>query len=152
MGPRTFWLASPIRLACVRSFARFGCVEACCERCDVADWTMPVPDLDVTSFGFGCSNRVLWGRIGSQRRKSTVMSNLEIKGATAAVVTSVVILVATFTAGGIYRNRLARETQPGDKPLAAESIVANGRKSFPSELCSLPWPGCGWGRRCPQPS
>jgi hypothetical protein len=33
-----------------------------------------------------------------------MMTPLEIKGAVAAVVTSVVILVATFTAGGIYRD------------------------------------------------
>ena len=33
------------------------------------------------------------------------MTPLEIKGLMAAVVTSAVVLVATFTAGGIYRNR-----------------------------------------------
>ena len=44
-----------------------------------------------------------------------MMTFLEIKGAMAAVVTSAVILVATFTAGGIYRNRYETETQPGTK-------------------------------------
>ena len=34
-----------------------------------------------------------------------MMTPLEIKGAMAAVIISVVILVATFTAGAIYRNR-----------------------------------------------
>ena len=53
-----------------------------------------------------------------------MMTPLEIKGAVAAVITSVVILVATFTAGGIYRTHIARETEPGNKPLAAEDLAA----------------------------
>ena len=59
-----------------------------------------------------------------------MMTPLEIKGAMAAVITSVVILVATFTAGGIYRNRYTTETQPGTKPLAPENLVAQGRSFF----------------------
>ena len=59
-----------------------------------------------------------------------MMTSLEIKGAMAAVITSVVILVATFTAGGIYRNRHATETQPGTKPLPAENLAAKGRSFF----------------------
>jgi mono/diheme cytochrome c family protein len=48
------------------------------------------------------------------------MTPLEIKGAIAAVFTSAVILVATFTAGGIYRNR----------SLAPENLAAKGRGFF----------------------
>ena len=59
-----------------------------------------------------------------------MMTPLEIKGATAAVIISVVTLVGTFTAGGIYRNRYATETQPGAKPLAAENLAAKGRSFF----------------------
>ena len=40
------------------------------------------------------------------------------------VITSVLILVATFTAGGIYRNHIERETESGNKPLDA----ANGNR------------------------
>ena len=59
-----------------------------------------------------------------------MMTTLEIKGAMAAVMTSVVILVATFTAGGIYRNRYATEAQPGTKPPPAENLAAKGRSFF----------------------
>ena len=59
-----------------------------------------------------------------------MMIPLEIKGAVAAVITSVVILVATFTAGGIYRNRYTTETQPGTKALAPENLAAKGRSFF----------------------
>jgi mono/diheme cytochrome c family protein len=58
------------------------------------------------------------------------MTPLEIKGAVAAVVTSVVILVATFTAGGIYRNHRGGETELGGKPLVAEDLAAKGRGFF----------------------
>jgi ubiquinol-cytochrome c reductase cytochrome c subunit len=59
-----------------------------------------------------------------------MMTPLEIKGAMAAVITSVVILVAIFTAGGIYRNRYTTETQPGTKALAPENLAAKGRSFF----------------------
>jgi mono/diheme cytochrome c family protein len=59
-----------------------------------------------------------------------MMTPLEIKGAVAAVLTSVVILVATFTAGGIYRDHRGRETELGNKPLAAEDLAAKGRGFF----------------------
>jgi mono/diheme cytochrome c family protein len=59
-----------------------------------------------------------------------IMSPLEIKGAVAGVVTSVLILVATFTAGGIYRNQVGRETESGNKLLDAASLVARGRTYF----------------------
>jgi mono/diheme cytochrome c family protein len=59
-----------------------------------------------------------------------MMTPLEIKGAVAGVVTSVLILVATFTAGGIYRNQVGRETESGNKLLDAASLVARGRTYF----------------------
>jgi mono/diheme cytochrome c family protein len=59
-----------------------------------------------------------------------MMAPLEIKGAMVAVITSAVILAATFTAGGIYRNRYETETQPGTKPLAAENLTIKGRSYF----------------------
>jgi hypothetical protein len=42
-----------------------------------------------------------------------IMTPLEIKGAAAGVITSVFILVATFTAGGIYRNHIEKEMESG---------------------------------------
>ena len=60
----------------------------------------------------------------------TMMTPLEIKGAIAAVITSAFILVATFTAGGIYQNHSGRETEPANKPLAAEDLAAKGRGFF----------------------
>jgi mono/diheme cytochrome c family protein len=59
-----------------------------------------------------------------------MMTPLEIKGAVAGVVTSVLILVATFTAGGIYRNQVGRETESGNKLLDAAGLVARGRTYF----------------------
>jgi mono/diheme cytochrome c family protein len=59
-----------------------------------------------------------------------MMTPLEIKGAIAAVFTSAVILVATFAAGRMYRNRYETETQPGTKPLAPENLAAKGRGFF----------------------
>jgi mono/diheme cytochrome c family protein len=59
-----------------------------------------------------------------------ILTPLEIKGAAAGIVTSVVILVATFTAGGIYRNYIERETEPGNKPLDAANLAAKGRSFF----------------------
>ena len=59
-----------------------------------------------------------------------IMTPLEIKGAVAGVTTSVFILVATFTAGGIYRNYIERETEPGNKPLDAATLAAKGRTFF----------------------
>jgi ubiquinol-cytochrome c reductase cytochrome c subunit len=59
-----------------------------------------------------------------------MMTPLEIKGATMAAITSAVILVATFTAGGIYRNRYETEMQPGTKPLGAENLAVKGRSYF----------------------
>jgi mono/diheme cytochrome c family protein len=55
---------------------------------------------------------------------------LEIRGALAGVVTAVFVLVATFTAGAIYRARLEQGPEPGSKPLAAESLTAKGRSFF----------------------
>jgi mono/diheme cytochrome c family protein len=59
-----------------------------------------------------------------------MMTPLEIKGVMAAVIISVLTLLGTFTAGGIYRNRYETETQPGTKALAAENLAAKGRGYF----------------------
>jgi mono/diheme cytochrome c family protein len=59
-----------------------------------------------------------------------MMSPLEVKGAAAAIVTSAIILAVTFIAGGIYRNRSTTKTQPENKPIAAESMIAKGRSFF----------------------
>jgi mono/diheme cytochrome c family protein len=58
------------------------------------------------------------------------MTPLEIKGAVAGISTSVLILVATFTAGGIYRNHIEKETEPANKLLDAASLAAQGRTFF----------------------
>ena len=53
---------------------------------------------------------------------------LEIKGAVAGVVTSILILAATFTFGEVYRTHLGTET--GNAPLTAQSLAARGRTFF----------------------
>ena len=59
-----------------------------------------------------------------------MMTPLEIKGAMAGVITSVVILAATFIAGEIYRNRCETDTQPGTERLAPETLSVKGRSFF----------------------
>jgi mono/diheme cytochrome c family protein len=58
-----------------------------------------------------------------------ILTPLEIKGVVAGVVTSLFILVATFTAGGIYRNQ-EREKEAGNKPLDVTNLAARGRSFF----------------------
>ena len=58
------------------------------------------------------------------------MTTLEIKGAVAGAITSVLILIATFTAGGIYRNYSEGATEPGNKPPDAATLAAKGRTFF----------------------
>lgn len=58
------------------------------------------------------------------------VSPLEIKGAVAGVITSVFMLGATFTTGGIYRNGIEREVGPGNTPLDAAGLAARGRSFF----------------------
>jgi mono/diheme cytochrome c family protein len=48
----------------------------------------------------------------------------------AGVITSAFVLVATFTAGGIYRNRIEKETGPGNTPLDAANLASRGRSFF----------------------
>ena len=55
---------------------------------------------------------------------------LEIKGALAAIVTSVFVLVATFTAGGLYRTQITTQALAGSKPLAGENLAVTGRRFF----------------------
>jgi mono/diheme cytochrome c family protein len=59
-----------------------------------------------------------------------MMIPLEIKGALAAIVTSVFVLVATFTAGGLYRTQITTQAEGGSKPLAGENLAATGRRFF----------------------
>src|SRR5262245_39146962 len=96
---------------------------------------MPVSVLDVASFWVGRCSRVLWRRTTSQRRRRTIMTPHEIKGVMAGVVASAVILVATFTAGGIYRNRYETETQPATISLAPGNVAVKGRSYF-SQSCA----------------
>jgi mono/diheme cytochrome c family protein len=58
-----------------------------------------------------------------------MMTPLEIKAVMAAAGTSVLIMIATFTAGGIYRNQFAKEGA-ANKPLAGENLAAKGRIFF----------------------
>ena len=59
-----------------------------------------------------------------------MITPLEIKGAMASVITSMVILVVTFTAGEIYRDHRERENESGSKPFAPEDLAAKGRGLF----------------------
>jgi hypothetical protein len=67
-----------------------------------------------------------------------IVTPLEIKGAVAGLITSVLILAATFVAGGIYRNYAERETEVGNKPLDAATLAARGRTlSFKAVLTAM---------------
>jgi mono/diheme cytochrome c family protein len=59
-----------------------------------------------------------------------MMIPLEIKGAVAGALSSVVILAATFTAGGFYRSQVEREKEAGKALPAAEGATARGRSFF----------------------
>ena len=58
------------------------------------------------------------------------MGPLEVKGAVAGIITAACVLVATFTAGAMYRHYIERETEAGDKPLGAADLAARGRGFF----------------------
>ncbi|HYY30516.1 MAG TPA: c-type cytochrome [Chthoniobacterales bacterium] len=58
------------------------------------------------------------------------MTVLEIKGALLAVATSLITLIATFTAAGVYRNYFATETQSGNELVKPEKLTAEGRRFF----------------------
>jgi mono/diheme cytochrome c family protein len=78
-----------------------------------------------------CCGRVFRGRITPQRGKCAVISvPLEIKGATAAVIASVFVLVGTFVAGTSYRAQVGTGTDVGNAPLTAENLAAKGRTFF----------------------
>ena len=57
------------------------------------------------------------------------MTSFEIKGATAAVITSVFALVATFTAGAIYRHNSSQQLDLWNEP-GSGSVVKKGRTFF----------------------
>jgi mono/diheme cytochrome c family protein len=58
-----------------------------------------------------------------------VLTTLEIKGAAAAVATSALLLAATFTGGGIYRER-HRLGRGAGEPSASAAVTAQGRGLF----------------------
>ena len=58
------------------------------------------------------------------------MTVLEIKGALLAVATSLITLIATFTAAGVYRNYFPTETQSGNELVKPEKLTAEGRRFF----------------------
>ena len=55
---------------------------------------------------------------------------LEIKGAVAAIGTSVLILIATFTAAGLYRSHVVGQAEAGSQAPAGENLAATGRRFF----------------------
>ena len=57
------------------------------------------------------------------------MTSFEIKGVTAAVITSVFALVTTFTAGAIYRHNSSRQLDLWNAP-GSPSLVKKGRTFF----------------------
>ena len=59
-----------------------------------------------------------------------IMTPLEIKGAVAGVITSVFLLIAAFTGGGIYRNYFESKMERGNNPLDAATLAAKGRSFF----------------------
>jgi len=58
------------------------------------------------------------------------MTALEIKGALVAVAVSLISLIATFTAAGIYRGSLAKEMQSSNGSATSQELAAEGRKFF----------------------
>jgi hypothetical protein len=79
------------------------------------------------------------------------MTLLEVKGAAAAIVTSAIILAVTVIAGGIYRNRSTTKTQPENKPVGPESMIAKKRSFFLQSCAHCHGTGRGWRRRCSEP-
>jgi mono/diheme cytochrome c family protein len=57
------------------------------------------------------------------------MTSFEIKGVTAAVITSVFALVTTFTAGAIYRHNSSQQLDLWNEP-GSGSVVKKGRTFF----------------------
>ena len=58
-----------------------------------------------------------------------MMTSVQIKGATAAVITSVLVLVATFSGGKIYWNNSSRQVELWNAP-GSPSLVKKGRTFF----------------------
>jgi mono/diheme cytochrome c family protein len=59
-----------------------------------------------------------------------MITALEVKGAVAGGITSVLILAATFAASGIYRNHLEGQREAAKQPLDAASLAARGRTFY----------------------
>ena len=145
-------MASPNRLASVWSSDGFGRVEACCERRDVADWTLPVSDLDVSSFRVRCCSRVFWGEKYSSTGavyRDDPSRNQGCDGSRHHV--------GIYLGSDIYCWRNLSESQrQGDgtwKQAARRRRLGGQRtKFFPAKLRSMPWSGRRWGRGSPEPS
>ena len=76
------------------------------------------------------------------------MTSFEIKGATAAVLTSVFALVATFTAGAIYRHNSSRQLDLWNEP-GSPSLVKKGRTFFLRSCSSCHGPDAEGGEDAP---
>jgi mono/diheme cytochrome c family protein len=59
-----------------------------------------------------------------------MITALEIKGAVAGGITSVLILAATFAASGIYRNQVEGQKEAAKQPLDAANLAARGRTFY----------------------
>jgi mono/diheme cytochrome c family protein len=65
-----------------------------------------------------------------QERSYPVMTTLEVKGALVAVAVSLISLIATFAAAGIYRDSFAKEIQSGNGSPSSQERSAEGRRFF----------------------
>jgi mono/diheme cytochrome c family protein len=59
-----------------------------------------------------------------------MITALEIKGAVAGGITSLLILAATFAASGIYRNQVEGQKEAAKQPLDAANLAARGRTFY----------------------
>ena len=92
---------------------------------------MLVSGLDVIGLRAGGCSRIFWGRTIAERRgRAMMITALEIKGAVAGGITSVLILAATFAASGIYRNQVEGQKEAAKQPLDAANLAARGRTFY----------------------
>ena len=148
VGPRRFRLASPICLAGFRPSSGFGRVEARRKRRYVADWTMPVPGLDVASFRVCCCGRVFWGRVALERWGCSVIM---YQGCSSRR-----HYVGIHPGRDIYGRRNPSEfhrKREGTWKQAARCCSLGSQRTnfFLSKLCSLPRSRRGWRRGRAEP-
>ena len=77
-----------------------------------------------------------------------MMTSVQIKGATAAMITSVFVLVATFTGGKIYWNNSSRQVELWNAP-GSPSLVKKGRTFFLRSCSSCHGPDAEGGEDAP---